>query len=161
VALIASAVSVAVMPAAALGRVELSATPPLLPAFKPAATDYVSRCVPGKPLRIAVRVLDGESVSVGGRSEHRGSFVAKVTRRPGARVSVRVRAHGHLVREYSIRCLPGDFPDWRFERHGTPQAQWYVTTPVKAPSGGYAVIFDANGAPVWWWRANPSSVGRW
>jgi arylsulfotransferase ASST len=160
-ALLGAAGWTAVMAAPAFGHVELSATPSLRPHFRPAATDYVSRCVPGKPLRVAVTASGGDRVSVAGHAEHTGTFVTNVLRRTGEGLSVRVHAKDGTVRDYHVRCLPPDFPDWTLERHGAPQAQWYVTAPVKPPAGGYVAIFDAYGAPVWWWHARPGTGLAW
>jgi hypothetical protein len=146
--------------APAFAHVELSATPGLKPDFRPAGSDYVSRCVPGGPLRLAVDASQGERVSVGGRQERTGTFVTSLRRRAGEGVSIRVRSHG-AVTEYHVRCLPQDFPGWTIERHGKPQAQWYVTAPVKKPGDGYVAVFASNGAPVWWRRPSSSAFMPW
>jgi Arylsulfotransferase (ASST) len=139
----------------AFGHVEVSAKPGLRPGFQSAVTDYVSRCVAGMPLRMAVDASGGDRVSVAGRPERGGNFVTKVHRRTGESLSVRVTSRDGTVKDYRVRCLPQDFPDWEFARHGAPQAQWYITTPVKPPAGGYVAIFDTHGVPVWW-RGEPS-----
>jgi hypothetical protein len=62
--------------------------------------------------------------------------------------AVRVRTGG---RTYHVRCLPRDFPKWKAERRGTPQAQWFLVTPTLGPHGSHIVaLFDRNGVPVWW-----------
>jgi hypothetical protein len=54
---------------------------------------------------------------------------------------------------YVIRCVADDFPAWTTERHGTPEAKWYIVTPTLGPHGTrYVALFDRNGAPVWWFR---------
>ena len=160
-ALLGIACSTGLVAAPAYGRVVLSTTPGLRPHFRPAATDYVSRCVPGKPLRVAVNAAGGDRVSVAGRRERGGTFVANVHRHTGEGLSVRVREHGGAVKRYHVRCLPQDFPDWTVKRRATPQAQWYVTTPVKPPAGGYVAIFDSRGTPVWWWRSSSTRDMPW
>jgi hypothetical protein len=107
----------------------ISAKPRLQPRFAPGVSDYASRCRLGHPLRITVR----------GR-----------TRRYRLRAgqAVTVRANG---RTYHVRCIPAEFPHWSAERHGNPQAKWYLVTPTLGPHGSHVVaIFDRSGAPVWW-----------
>ena len=114
----------------ASGHVEVSTSPGLRPGFRPGATDYVSRCVPGRPLEVAVHASGGDRVSVAGGPERGGTFVTGVQRRAGAGLSIRVRSPNGSTRHYYVRCLPQDFPGWTIERHGMPQAQWYVLTPI-------------------------------
>ena len=67
-------------------------------------------------------------------------------RRIGQRTVVRVGP-----RSYHYRCIPPHFPRWTSERHGHPQAQFYLVTPTLGGHGSRDVIlFDRNGAPVWW-----------
>lgn len=149
----------AVAAAPANGRVEVSATPGLRPAFRQSASDYVSRCDPSVPLRVSVRASGGDRVSVAGQRERGGSFVSTVARSAGA-FSIRARARAGGVKSYHVRCLPRDFPAWSIERHGKREARWYVTAPALPDHGGYVAIFDSNGAPVWW-RRSPSSAQPW
>ncbi|MEA2375119.1 MAG: hypothetical protein QOD53_1582 [Thermoleophilaceae bacterium] len=87
--------------------------------------------------------------------------MSKVQRRAGAGFSLRVRRHSGRVRRYHVRCLPPDFPAWTVERHGTPQARWYVMAPQLPGHGGFVAIFDAHGAPVWWRRSPSADVMPW
>ncbi len=48
---------------------------------------------------------------------------------------------------YEIRCLPTDFPDYTSTVTGTPQSNGYFLT-----IGQYAVVFDRDGVPVWWYK---------
>jgi hypothetical protein len=106
-----------------------TANPPLIPKFRASVSDYVSRCRLGHPLRIKV-----------------GKRVKTHRLREGQAVRVRTRG-----RTYHVRCLPRDFPKWRAERHGTPQAQWFLVTPTLGQHGSRVVaLFDRDGVPVWW-----------
>jgi arylsulfotransferase ASST len=149
------------MAAPASGSVELSATPGLRPAFRPAATDYASRCKSHAPLRVSVSATGGDIVSVAGRPEQGGSFATSVRRRAGERVSVRVRSSAGAIRYYHVRCLPRGFPNWKIELHGIPQAQWYVTAAERPRHGGYVAIFDRSGAPIWWRRSPSKAILPW
>jgi hypothetical protein len=53
-----------------------------------------------------------------------------------------------------VRCLPKDFFTWTTERHGKPQASFYITAPAQGGKSGapFVVIFDTHGVPVWWKR---------
>jgi hypothetical protein len=148
---------VAVAPAGA--AVELSSKPKLRPAFDRKVTDYVTRCVPGKALRVFVHASDGDRVAVGDRKRYGGHFERKVARKPDAAFAIRVRS-GKKTTAYHVRCLPQDFPDWSFQANGKAQAQWYVIEPSGAHSeAGYIAIFDRNGVPVWW--RHSSSFAPW
>jgi Arylsulfotransferase (ASST) len=142
-------------------EVRLTTAPDLEPPFRPAAADYAARCVPGKPLRVAVEAPAGARVAVAGHPEREGSFVTAVRRRAGAGLTVRVRERSGAVRYYHVRCLPPDFPKWQFERRSQPQAQWYVTAPGRPGAHSYVTILDANGAPVWWWRSRVTRYLLW
>src|SRR4051794_16329826 len=100
-------VAVALVATPAAARPAITATPALFPKFRPGVTDYVSRCRLGHPLRIEVR---------GRIRRHR--------LREGQ--AIRVRTGG---RTYHVRCLPKHFPKWKAERHGQPEAEWYLVTP--------------------------------
>ena len=67
-------------------------------------------------------------------------------RRIGERTVVQIGS-----RRYHYRCVPPKFPHWTVERHGRPQAKYYLVTPTLGPHGSRVVaLFDRNGAPVWW-----------
>jgi hypothetical protein len=108
-----------------------TAKPALIPKFRRSVVDYVSRCRLGHPLRIKL-----------------GKRVKTHRLREGQ--AIRVRSH---ARTYHVRCLPRDFPRWKAERHGTPQAQWFLVTPTLGKHGSTVVaLFDRNGVPVWWMK---------
>ena len=106
-----------------------TAKPALIPKFRRGVVDYVSRCRLGHPLRIK-----------------QGKRVKTHRLREGQAIKVRSGR-----RSYHVRCLPRDFPRWKAERHGTPQAQWFLVTPTLGKHGSTVVaLFDRNGVPVWW-----------
>jgi hypothetical protein len=108
---------------------KIVAKPRLQPKFAPGVSDYASRCRLGHPLRIRV-----------------GGHTRLYRLREGQAATVRLAR-----RTYHVRCLPEHFPRWTAERHGNPQAKWYLVTPTLDPHGSHIVaIFDRNGAPVWW-----------
>jgi hypothetical protein len=132
---------------AAGASVGITAKPALYPKFSARVHDYVSRCHPGRPLRLAVRAPQGGAAINRGR-RIRGTFRTRLEMRSGEGVRIRTKSATYL-----IRCLAADFPRWTSERHGTPEAKWYIVTPTLGPHGTrYAALFDRNGVPVWWFR---------
>ena len=136
-------------PVHAAAAVEVTAEPELKPSFKRYVNDYVSRCKPGKPLRLEVDATDGDSVAVGGKPAREGEFTATVSRRTGDQVTLRVTGDGRTTTHH-VRCLPADFPPYSVKRYRKPQAQWYAITPIGPKTAGYVAIFDTRGVPVWW-----------
>ena len=66
---------------------------------------------------------------------------------------------GQQQHEYHVRCLPSNFPTWEYKRYLDPQHEFYVVTPtlaIGATAPSYAVIFDNNGVPVWWYTDSPA-----
>ncbi|HKP89745.1 MAG TPA: arylsulfotransferase family protein [Thermoleophilaceae bacterium] len=99
----------------------------------------MTRCDPGEPVRLRIVTSDGERVR-------------KVALEPGQGTSVVIRSGGERHR-YHVRCLPRDFPRWRFERFRRPQAQWFLFAPQQGatePESYYVTIIDGHGTPVWW-----------
>jgi hypothetical protein len=129
--------------AAPAGAASITAKPPLNPTFGAAIPDYAVRCREGTPVRLAVDPPAGKP------------YVRSADLAPGQAAVVRFRV-ANEKRRYRIRCLPTDFPRWRTRRFATPQAGWYLVTPNKTESAGYAVIFDSHGVPVWWMRRTPA-----
>ena len=151
-----SGLAIAAGPAGA--AVELSTRPKLSPAFDLRVSDYVARCTPGKDVRVFVRASDGARVSIAGGKRHGGTFERRVSRGQDEAFTIRVRSGGKTT-AHSVRCLPRDFPRWKFESKGRAQAQWYLLAPTAQLRQGYAVVVDTRGVPVWWWHS--SSWGPW
>lgn len=121
----------------------IGAHPALYPAFAPHVTDYVSRCSAARPLLLAVHAPRSSAVLIGGRRTRR----ARLHRQGGQGTTVKIARSS-----YHVRCLSPRFPSFTSERHGTPQARWYVVTPAEGGAGSpYVAIFDSHtGAPIWW-----------
>jgi hypothetical protein len=131
----------------------IGADPDLFPAFSTKVHDYASRCHTGAPLLLAIHAPRTARVIAGSRKPRRGGTRVTFRLRAGQAVRV-VIAAGRKRATYRVRCLPKDFPQWSAERHGTPQASYYVVTPAQGggKTRGYAVIFDSHGVPVWWMK---------
>jgi hypothetical protein len=154
IVMLAAAIAAAGSPARALA-VQVVTQPPLAPAFDPAVTDYVTRCTSSVPVRVTVMAPAGTTVDVDRQGPGSGNFTTAVGLNPGQRFAV-VTSDGESSSTYQIRCLPSDFPDWTFQRSGTPQAEWYLVSPFASPN--YAIVFDANGAPVWWFKTAANTL---
>ncbi len=133
---------------------EITGDPALFPAFDPVVTDYVTRCGEGS-VTLAVTAPDGTEVAVGDAPAAAGTFVQDAEVTAGGSFTVATTTSG-ATSTYHVRCLPEDFPDWTYDRPGTPSADLYIATPanVATPSGEraapYVAVFDDHGVPVWW-----------
>ena len=151
-------------PAAAAPAGTIGTSPKLFPKFSPRVTDYVARCQAGSPLALAVHAPQRAKVRIDGGQATHGSRLVRLRLAGGQGVTVRI-ARGKTAATYHVRCIGRGFPHWTAERHGTPQAEWYIVT----PSGGgpkntgthFVAIFDRNGVPVWWLKepfSNPNDA---
>jgi Arylsulfotransferase (ASST)/Bacterial Ig domain/Bacterial cadherin-like domain/RTX calcium-binding nonapeptide repeat (4 copies) len=136
--------------------VAVSAAPEVFPAFERGIDDYVVRC-DGTPLDVSATLAPGYSISVDGQAQEEGSVEASVPLRANQQFAFTV-FHGQGRHRYFVRCLPADFPAFSVERTGPTEAQWYVVTPsiFASPPGvsaQYSILFDKNGAPIWWMRS--------
>ena len=139
-------VPTAELPNAAQGAQLISTSPAMSPAFDPAIHDYVVACQPDVPVQ-----LKGYFTSSAAAGYSQQSFALKA----GQRFRFFV---GSDTEEYSVRCLPSDFPPLTVSvtGTGTPQAQWYLFAPNLTQSvsgyGQYAIVTDVRGTPVWWYK---------
>jgi hypothetical protein len=121
------------------GGSSVATIPALTPAFDPQIHDYVVKCDATVPVQ-----LKGDFGS--GYTEQSFSLI------PGKRFRFFI---GSNPEEYSVRCLPADFPPLSVTTQGTPQSQWYIFAPNETPSiagfGTYVIVTDVHGTPVWWY----------
>ena len=151
-------------PAAAAPVGTIDTQPKLFPKFSARVIDYVARCHAGSPLTLAVHAPRSARVRIdGGRATH-GSRLVRLPLEGGQGASVRI-ARGKRAATYHVRCIGTGFPHWTAERHGTPQAEWYIVTPTgggpSATGTHFVAIFDRNGVPVWWLKepfSNPNDA---
>ena len=129
------------------------AKPGLKPSFQTAMPDYTVRCRSGTPVRFAIDAPSGTTVAVDGGPARSGSFEAPVSLAPGRRASIRVKSSA-AARNYSVRCVPADFPRWRAKRYARPQAAFYLLTPNDNRAiPNYVTVVDSYGVPIWWMRS--------
>ncbi len=130
------------------------ATPALYPAFDPSISDYVTRCK-GAPVSLDISTAPDETASVDGGQRRSGSFGESVPLGGGQALTVRFEGPDG-ARTHHVRCLPGDFPDWKFVRASTPSLEYVLVTPwLGLPNPQpYVMAFDRNGVPIWFYRAS-------
>jgi hypothetical protein len=136
---------------------QVTTTPALYPSFDPGVGDYVIRC-DGDPVQVHVDMPPRTRVSVDAQPAREGSFDAQVNVTTGQSFTIATNEPGSPDKTYHVRCLPTDFPTWSAERNGTPQSDFYVTTPPASLTGAYVAVFDTNAVPVWWVNSPPQPV---
>lgn len=130
----------------------------LYPAFDPSETRYVSRCGRGEsPIR--VQAGEGTEVAAGSVPSRSGTFELDPAAAPGEDFEIAV-SEGDRGRVYDVRCLPADFPPWRFESVGETEPGLFVVS-FKASRGErpWVIVFDQDGVPRWWY--SPSTRALW
>jgi hypothetical protein len=123
--------------------------------------DYTVACgtaEAARPVDLRIAAPEGVAVAVAGRPPQTGTFSATVDLNPGQGLQWVVIDGFGSATTYHARCIPPDFPAFAVTRNGTPQAQWYIVTPSLnigdgPPGSPYAVIFNGDGVPVWWYRS--------
>jgi Arylsulfotransferase (ASST) len=130
----------------------------LFPPFDPGKGRYVSRCGRGAA-PIEVTAPAGTRVAAGSRRSRSGSFAIRTATPPGRDFPIRIGSHGSS-RTYRVRCLPPDFPAWRFESHRpAPPGFFVVAFRPSADARPWVIVFDDEGAPRWWF--NPPTRVLW
>jgi len=138
----------------------------LRPAFSPSIHDYAVLCDAGtNALALGLTAAPGASVAlIAPFSTVAGSSrtVMVPLAEDQAAVVEATDASG-TVERYWMRCLPHDFPVLTATPHpeaGTPTPGWYLmgNAFVAVGSGGFAMVVDANGTPVWYHRPSGGVV---
>jgi VCBS repeat-containing protein len=133
---------------------QVTADPPLFPAFDSSVSDYTVRCA-DKPISLTAETKAGSTVAVDGAEPDSGLFHASVPLLAGQEFGFIVNEGGEQL-EYHVRCVPADFPLWTYEQQQPSRHDFYLVAPTLTGGSPYAVIFDRHGAPVWWYRDPPT-----
>ena len=124
----------------------------LYPSFDPAVHRYVSRC--GRhapPIRAEVSAA-GAEVQVAGSPPRAGAIRIDPGVPPGQDFAVEVIEPGRRD-TYRVRCLPADFPKWRFESlRETAPGLFVVSFRASRDARPWVIVFDQEGVPRWWYR---------
>lgn len=122
----------------------------LYPDFDPAELRYVSRCGRGAA-PISAEAGPGTKVSVGAATPRGGAIRIDGGARPGADFTFTVISGGDR-KTYRVRCLPTDFPKWRFEGLRPAAPGLFVVSFQSSPKARpWVIVFDHEGVPRWWY----------
>jgi hypothetical protein len=124
----------------------------LEPGFVWRAKTYAARCEDGF-LDLRVHGSRGWRIKAAGRGWRRGGLRLHVRLDSGEATSIGFRRRDGGRRTFSVRCLPADFPRFEFERARGGGPRLFVIQMARK----YAVIFNRNGAPVWWLKVDGSA----
>jgi hypothetical protein len=126
-------------------------TPTLFPRFRPTVHDYVVRCNDG-PVTVGAHASGGWRAAIGNNPFRSGDFSQVVPLSAGQAFVVTVKMTGQpQLYRYYVRCLPGNFPKYTFNRYGPVSPKFFsVDRAFTGPPSRYGMIFDSNGVPVWW-----------
>jgi hypothetical protein len=131
----------------------------LYPDFDPGVGDYVSRCGRGAaPIR--ARAGAGASVAVGAGRARSGTVILGAGVGPGEDFRIAVTDDGR-GRVHRVRCLPRDFPAWRFEAVRPVARDLLFTVAFRASRDArpWVIVFDGEGVPRWWYT--PRTRALW
>jgi hypothetical protein len=151
-ALLAAVVLGATAPAiSAAGKpsFEIAEGATLRPGFGWSAREYAARCQQ-EHLTFEIAGSSGWRGRLRGRFRA-GSFTQQITVGAGqaATITFRNRQRDQL-RRFHVRCLPDDFPDYSFRRFRSGGPGLYFIQLANQ----YAAVFNGDGVPVWWYRAD-------
>lgn len=140
-----------------LANVKVSVSPALTPAFDPTIHDYVIHCTTAPEVQFTGYFPGGRQFGLFAPGDLMnspfaqavGSVQQTLTLKPGQRFRFYIDDRAN---EYSVRCLPADFPPLTVTLGGgeKPQAEWYVFAPIFGAPSAYVILTDSNGTPVWW-----------
>ena len=129
----------------------------LYPDFDPARNRYVSRCGrPAAPIRVDARA--GTKVAVGSTAPRTGTMRIDPGVPPGEDFTLAVASGGDR-RTYEVRCLPADFPHWRFQgSRPIDPGLFVVSFRASRDARPWVIVFDHEGAPRWWYSPNTRAL---
>src|SRR5215218_3956663 len=130
----------------------------LYPAFDPDRSRYVSRC--GREAEpIEIITPSRVKVSVGSEPSMSGAVTIQTATRPGSDFPITISSQGRS-RTYRVRCLPADFPAWRYEAlRPAPPGFLVVSFKASGDARPWVIVFDDEGVPRWWF--NPDTRVLW
>jgi hypothetical protein len=146
----------AVVAAAPPPRSEASfGTPGLFPGYRPGVHDYVVRCHDA-PVPVDAHASPPWRVAIGGRAFGDGDVSRAVPLSTGRAFTVTFRtAAGSRLYRYHVRCLPSNFPTYSFTRNAPVSPAFFTADDAFSKAQNrYAIIFDRNGVPLWWYPAS-------
>ncbi len=130
----------------------------LFPSFDPGKRRYTSRCGRGAA-PIQAEAGNDVAVEVGSGPPETGAIGIAPGVAPGEDFEI-VVTDGNRRRVYEVRCLPADFPAWRFESLGEREPGFFVVSfRASRDERPWVIVFDHEGAPRWWY--SPPTRALW
>jgi hypothetical protein len=130
----------------------------IYPSFDLAASHYVSRCG-GRSPPIRVHAGQGTKVAVGSAEPRTGFVRVEPGVGPGKNFPITV-INGDDHHSFEVRCLPRDFPEWRFQRLRPIEPGLFVVSFRVSPDARpWVIVFDHEGVPRWWY--SPDTRALW
>ncbi|HEU5106434.1 MAG TPA: arylsulfotransferase family protein [Solirubrobacterales bacterium] len=78
---------------------------------------------------------------------------------PGSDFPIKVTSRNRS-RTYRVRCLPADFPDWKFEELRPLSPGLFVVSFKASPdTRPWVIVFDTEGVPRWWFNPDTRVLG--
>ena len=130
----------------------------LFPRFDPAESRYVSWCGNGAaPIRIDAR--KGTEAAVGAAEPRTGAIPVHPGVALGEDFPITVISGGDR-HNYEVRCLPADFPKWRYQSvRPIGQGLFVVSFRPSRDARPWVIVFDRMGVPRWWY--SPDTRALW
>jgi hypothetical protein len=153
-----------------------ASTSGLVPAFSPGIHDYYLQCAAGaNDLTVYLKAPAGASgsISIETPAMPAQPLQAMGSPAPEQTLSLTVNegqaivvtaTEGKATEEYWVRCLPHDFPSMQWVTHAdscTRMLGYYLVgdeQPIAPGGAAYAMVLDARGVPVWYFRAAATGV---
>ncbi len=139
----------------------------LVPAFSPAIHDYYVRCAAGlNALTISMTAATGATsvlfLPTPAASAPKQTVSLTVAENEAI---VAAATNGVATTEYWVRCLPHDMPELEWTTYpeaGAPTPGYYLAGNLfpGTQAGGYAMVIDTHGVPVWY-AGTPNNNGAY
>jgi hypothetical protein len=130
----------------------------LYPDFNPTETRYVSRCG-HRAAPVHIDAQAGTRVAVGSAEARTGAMRVNPGVRPGEDFTIVVTS-GADRHAYEVRCLPADFPSWRFQGlRPVDPGLFVVSFRASRKARPWVIVFDHEGVPRWWY--SPDTRALW
>lgn len=136
-------------------------TSSMWPEFHPERRDYVTRCVPGR-VKVQVRSNPDVKVKVWANPATAGRYAAEARPLPGQDFQIRIIPDEGRTETYKVRCLPAEFPEWRYKQFAKPPKGMFMVTAYAKPGDkrrNWMMVFDQQGMPRWWYSTPTNTLG--
>ncbi|MGH2973493.1 MAG: arylsulfotransferase family protein [Solirubrobacterales bacterium] len=128
--------------------------PTLFPRFSLAVHDYTVRC-DDQPVSVNLHASGEWRIAIDRDPLRGGNARRTVPLSSGLTFTVSAKRVGYpRVHRFHVRCLPEDFPVYRYVHRGRAHPRYFsVDASFFIPfEERYSIIFDNHGVPVWWLR---------